>query len=84
MAMAFFYTEAGTDYYLLYEPSVEYLSGNDGMLYEKLARRISEASREHGKKAVVFGPGKYIGQRELTALGITFCQLPYEIHQSRQ
>ena len=76
-----FYSSETTDYYLLYEPSVEYLSGNDGMLYEKMARRISGASRQNGRKVMVFGPGKYIGQRELTAMGITFCQLPYEIHQ---
>ena len=77
-----FYSGDATDYYLLYEPSVEYLSGNAGMLYEKMARRISEASRQNGRKAIVFGPGKYIGQRELSAMGITFCQLPYEIHRS--
>ncbi len=77
-----FYSSDATDYYLLYEPSVEYLSGNQGMLYEDLARRISASSRENAKKATVFGPGKYIGQRELTTMGITFCQLPYEIHRS--
>ena len=76
-----FYRGDDADYYLLYEPSVEYLSGNQGMLYEDLARRISASSREHAKKATVFGPGKYIGQRELTTMGITFCQLPYEIHR---
>ncbi len=75
-----FYSDTAVDYYLLYEPSIEYLSGNDGMLYEGLAKRISAASRANGKRAVVFGPGKYIGQRELTSLGITFCQLPYEMH----
>ena len=79
-----FYADAATAYYLLYEPNLEYLRGNDGMLYEKLARRIAAASRTAGRKAIVFGPGKYIGQRELTSLGITFCQLPYEIHQAGQ
>ena len=79
-----FYSGDVTDYYLLYEPGVAYLSGNEGMLYEELARRISAASRQNGRKAMVFGPGKYIGQRELTAMGITFCQLPYEIHKSGQ
>ena len=79
-----FYSGDVTEYYLLYEPSVEYLSGNEGMLYEELARRISAASQQNGRKAMVFGPGKYIGQRELTAMGITFCQLPYEIHKSGQ
>ena len=31
---------------------------------------------------MVFGPGKYIGQRDLTPMGIIFCQLPYEMHSS--
>ena len=54
------------------------------MLYEERAQRISAASRQEGRKAIVFGPGKYIGQRELTSMGITFCQLPYEIHKAGQ
>ena len=78
-----FYSSDATDYYLLYEPSVEYLGSNQGMLYEDLAGRISAAGRQNGRKAMVFGPGKYIGQRELTGLGITFCQLPYEMHRGR-
>ena len=77
-----FYSDDATGYYLLYEPSVEYLSSNRGMLYQDLARRISTASRQKGKNAIVFGPGKYIGQRELTSFGITFCQLPYEMHKA--
>ena len=72
----------GTDYYLRYEPDIEWLQSNEGMLYESQARRISVGWREERRKAVVFGPGKYIGQRELSAMGITFCQLPYEIHRS--
>ena len=37
--------------------------------------------KEQGKKALFFAPAKYIGQRELTSMGITFCQLPYELHR---
>ena len=77
-----FYRGEGTDYYLLYEPNVEWLGSNQGMLNLERSRRISEASRGEGKNAIVFGPGKYIGQRDLTGMGITFCQLPYEMHSS--
>ncbi len=77
-----FYSDGATDYYLLYEPNVEWLCGNEGILNEERARRISAASRGKGGKAIVFGPGKYIGQRDLTPMGITFCQLPYEMHGS--
>ena len=52
------------------------------MLSEARARRIAGSIKPLGKKAVVFAPGKYIGQRELTRLGITFCQLPYEIYRA--
>ena len=77
-----FYSDKQTDYYLLYEPSLNYLESNAGMLYEDRARRISDACRKEAKKAIVFGPGKYITQRDLTAMDITFCQLPYEIHRA--
>lgn len=76
-----FYTSNTHDYYLLYEPSAEYLAGNEAMFNEARAKRISAASRGNGKKAIVFGAGKYMGQRELTAMGITFCQIPYEMHR---
>ena len=79
-----FYTNGETDYCLLYEPDVDWLSGSEGVLNEGRAKRISAASRGNGRKAIVFGPGKYIGQRDLTAMGITFCQLPYEMHRSGQ
>ena len=77
-----FYTNGVTDYYLLYEPDVDWLCSNEGILNEERARRISGTSGGSGRKAIVFGPGKYIGQRDLTPMGITFCQLPYEMHGS--
>ncbi len=79
-----FYTNGTRDYYLLYEPDVDWLSGNQGILNEERARRISAANRTRGRKAIVFGPGKYLGQRDLTPMGITFCQLPYEMHRLGQ
>ena len=78
-----FYTNNETDYYLLYEPDLDWLCGNEGILNEERAKRISAASLGSGRKAIVFGPGKYIGQRDLTPMGITFCQLPYEIHSAK-
>ena len=77
-----FYRGETTDYYLLYRPDREWLRGGEGMLSEARARRIAGSIKPTGRKAVVFAPGKYIGQRELTRLGITFCQLPYEIYRA--
>ncbi len=79
-----FYCDNNANYYLLYEPNLEFLRSNAAMLGEHQAERISEESREQDRKAVVFGAGKYIGQRDLTSMDITFCQLPYELHRSGQ
>ena len=70
-----FHSDGDTNYYLLYEPDLAYLRSPDAMLGEARAKRVAGG----GKKAVVFGPGKYMGQRELTRMGVTFCQLPYEM-----
>ncbi len=75
-----FYSSDSNNYHLFYEPDLEYLRSGEAILNEERARRISETARGQGKRAIVFAAGKYIGQRELTAMGITFCQLPYEIH----
>lgn len=77
-----FFSSDTTNYYLLYRPDVGYLSNNEAMLNEERARRISISIQEAELKAIVFGPGKYMGQRDLTAMGITFCQLPYEMHRT--
>ena len=72
---------AERNYYLLYKADIEYLRGNDAILNEERAKRIANRSLQEDKHAVVFGSGKYIGQRELSGMRITFCQLPYELHR---
>ena len=73
-----FYSSDALDYYLLYRPEIDYLSSDAAVLNEVRARRISA----RGKKALVFGPGKYITQRDLTPMDITFYQLPYQMHRT--
>ena len=51
------------------------------MLNAERVDRIGKRNTQKGKKAVVFAPGKYMGQKSLTASGIMFSQLPYEMHQ---
>ena len=78
-----FYMSGESDYYLLYRPSTVWLRGTEAILNEDRAKRISSATCERDKReAVVFAAAKYIGQRELTGMGITFCQLPYEMHRA--
>ena len=84
-----FYATAATDYYLLYQPDLAFLESNDAMLNEEKAERISAAANREGdggrrRKAVVYGSGKYLSAELLRELGVTFCQLPYEIYRLGQ
>ena len=46
-----------------------------------LAERISKALGDSKKIALVFATHKFMGQKELSSMGITYCQLPYAIHR---
>ena len=74
-----FYEDGQRCYHLLYKPDLKFLRGEEGVLNEERARRIGAASRERDKEALVFAPAKYLGQRELSDYGVTFCQLPWEL-----
>ena len=76
-----FYSDDKNDYYLHYKPDIAFLHSEDAILNKVHAVRIHEAGRKDGKKAIVYAAGNYIGQRELTNLGIVFCQLPYALHE---
>ena len=76
-----FYSDDKNDYYLIYKQDFEYLRSNEAVLNLEHAKRIQDSSNENGKKAIVYAAGNYIGQRELTKMGIAFCQLPYCIHE---
>ena len=73
---------ADARYHLLYKPDAAWLRSGSAMLNSDRANRIHAANKKDGKKAIVFASGKYMGQRELTRMGITFCQIPYEIHRA--
>ena len=68
-------------FYLIYEPTLEFLESNASALDGDRAEQIAKACKETGKKAYVYAPQKFISQKELTDMGITFCQLPYNIHR---
>ena len=77
-----FHAAGSTDYYLLYEPDIEWLRTDAAMLNEERAKRIGAACAERGSRAIVFAAGQYMGQRALSRLRITFCRLPYELHRA--
>ena len=68
-------------FYLIYEPTLQFLESNRSALDGERADQIAKACKETGKKAYVYAPQKFISQKELTDKGITFCQLPYNIHR---
>ena len=76
-----FHSDDKNDYYLLYKPDLEYLRSSAAILNLERAERIRDVSRENGRKAIVYAAGNYIGQRELTQMGIIFCQLPDALHE---
>ena len=76
-----FHSDDNNDYYLLYTPDLEWLRSNAAILNLERAERIHDASSETGRKAIVYAAGNYIGQRELTKMGIIFCQLPDTLHE---
>lgn len=71
----FFYFDEERDYYLVYQPSLDFLRSDDAALNLARAERIHAKSRS----AIVFAAAKYISQRQLSLWNITFCQLPYEL-----
>ena len=67
------------NYHLLWEPDVRWLLSPEAVLNAERAERVGARCRAEGRKAVVFAAAKYIGQRDLTDIGVTFCQVPYEL-----
>jgi adenine-specific DNA-methyltransferase len=67
--------------HLIYKPDVSFLRSGESALSMPLAKSISEARNSNGKAVLVFATHKFMGQKELIDMGITFCQLPYAIHR---
>jgi adenine-specific DNA-methyltransferase len=65
--------------YLIYQPDTTFLRSNESALNDVKLKAI--ADRGSKKEKLVFATAKYMGQRELSAHNITFCQLPYAIHK---
>lgn len=76
-----FHSDDKTDYYLRYQPDLDYLCSNGSMLDSECAERVKARSCQNGKKAIVYAAGKYMSQRVLTEMGITFCQLPNALYE---
>lgn len=67
--------------HLIYRADAGFMRSDEAMLDMAAAERIAAAGKTSGKPVLVFAAGKYMGQKQLTAMGLTFCQLPYAIHR---
>lgn len=65
--------------HLIYRPDLDFMRSNDAALSIELAQSIAKSAK--GKPALVYAAAKFMSQAALTAIGITFCQLPYSIHR---
>ena len=66
-------------FYLIYQPDLAFLRSADSALNGDRAARIAKQAKAKKKTAVVFATHKFMGQKELTEMGIVFCGLPYEV-----
>ena len=64
-------------FYLIYEPKLTFLRSVDSALNGDRAGRIAKQAKTKNKPALVFATHKFMGQKELTDMGIVFCGLPY-------
>ncbi len=71
-------------FYLIYEPSLEFMQSRESALNYELARKIENACKNADKKAYVYASHKNISQKDLTDMQITFCQLPYNIYRIKE
>ncbi len=67
-------------FYLLYEPDLAFLRSADSALNGERAERIAKQAKTKKKTALVFATHKFMGQKELTEMGIVFCGLPYVVN----
>ena len=66
--------------HLYYKPEKKWLASNEAALTEQLVEKMLAANQEK-KRLLVFAAAKFMSQKELTRLGVEFCQLPYAIHR---
>ncbi len=68
-----FYQYEDKDFWLLYEPDIEWLRSPSSALSVTVAEHIADVSAH----SVVFASHKHMSQRHLSDMRIVFCQLPY-------
>ncbi len=75
----FFFETKDRLFYLIYEPKPAFLRSGESALNSERADRIAKEAKKKKKTAVVFATHKFMGQKELTGMGIVFCGFPYGV-----
>jgi len=65
--------------HVVYKDDVNFLKSGESALNMPLAESI--AAERNGKTALVFASHKFMSQKALSEMGVTFCQLPYAMHR---
>jgi adenine-specific DNA-methyltransferase len=65
--------------HLIYKPDLGFMRSNEAALDMATAERISKAAE--GKPTFVYAAAKFMSQKALSEMSLTFCQLPYSIHR---
>lgn len=69
--------ERDESYYLFYEPDLAFLADKEAVLSGPRARAIRDSKET--ARAIVWAADAWISQTELTPMGITFSQLPFQL-----
>ena len=77
-----FYSDEKFDHYLLYKPDLEFLQSNASVLNWEQAERMSAASAQNGRTAIVYASTRYVELDDLMDLEVTFCQLPHIVRET--
>ena len=78
----FFAEVGGVRLHLIYKPERDFLLSRDAGLSLEAAERIGRAARAKSKRAIVFAASVFVPPNVLSALRVTFCQLPYAVHKA--
>ena len=67
-------------YYLIYEPALAFLQSGDSALNSVRAERIAKQAAGKKKPAIAYATHKFMSQKDLSTMGITYAQIPYGIN----
>src|SRR5690606_26640022 len=67
--------------HVLYKPIPDFLRSKEAALNQALVENIAKTRNGTNKTSLVFAAQKFMSQKDLTPLGITYCQLPYALHR---